>query len=222
MGAPIGNQNARKYGASIESLRASAKAKAGTTSTSGRIIRGFVENAWKRDFKDNVKEDLKAAGITGTEAEDIAVTLESYIGMDYTSINGGLRKGIVTDRVERIDKYLSVAPVLPEWTPIYRGISVNKDIRDSLVSGAIIQDKGFQSTSISERQAQHFLVMSSNEQSNKGVLFVYDKHSSAVSLNTRYEQEVLIPRDTKFKITDIYHKETDSGFKYKEVHLEQV
>jgi hypothetical protein len=158
-----------------------------------------------------------------------------YSGNNYGPINSGLRKGwsdfdnddvaYYKRQVAELDKAFKVSTLDADVT-LYRATTSRDfgirplDELQSLV-GQKIQDKGFISTSNSDKYIQTGFNTGfmDSEQKSRQVVFVIKapKGSKAIDLTALdvtanpQEQEILLNRNSNFKITKIYEKEVGEG-----------
>lgn len=144
-----------------------------------------------------------------------------YSGSGYSSINSGLRKGSVTGstatHVANLDSAMAKSP-LPQDTLLYRGAGGGKSIEtwSKLQPGDHFQDSGFTSTSVRA---------SSSFASDYGVKLTISapKGYPGLAMDSKLshyasEKEVLLPRNTRFKVTKV-SKTSGGGL---DVHVEIV
>jgi hypothetical protein len=145
--------------------------------------------------------------------------LAQYQGFLYEDINYQLRTGqespyVSKDKIDPLIKNIDLAmnkARLIDSVQVFRGIT--GDIVDQLKPGNIVQDKGFMSTSMLKDVASRFLggigadatrlaIVSINVP--KGYQALSPHFAGKTTQNT--EQELLLKRNTKLKITSITEK----------------
>jgi hypothetical protein len=175
----------------------------------------FTEYArWNpMDGEDDIKNDLlpKYEKWSDSLSEDEIKSLKDYTGAKYEEINKSLRSdGDITDNIKNIDSALNTSEI-PHNLITYRGID-NKELYNAIKSGNlsvgdVLEDKGFVSTSPRFGVSQQFLLKKSIllkikcYAGSKGGYLIPQKLSL-----THNEHEILLPRNSKFKITKIYNK----------------
>ena len=141
-----------------------------------------------------------------SDAEKEAI--KQYTGGDYLQINRELRgirpnSGKYSSTVEALDKMLERSSA-PEATTVYRGVGslAVEQWAAKLKKGEIIDDPGFVSTSKSEGVAKRFA-----QQATKNMLLKINvpkganvSNISDLSDAPTNEQEVLLPRNSAFKV----------------------
>jgi hypothetical protein len=141
---------------------------------------------------------------------DEAKALASYVGPDYAFINAysrnpnsGPDKEHYEKMAVKIDSLITKQPPLKGEEIVYRGMNPPKDLAKQLVKGAIIEDKGFMSTTIDQNVAKNFGSTTMTIRVPKGAQMVkvqdYIKGTTADN-----ERESILPRGTKLKITNVH------------------
>ena len=129
-----------------------------------------------------------------------------YQGNGFIPMNGYLRRGehesqAVKDRIADLDTAMSGAAKLQEPIVVHRGLS---RVPEGLKAGAVFQDKGYVSTTTDEWKAKEFM-----EEADVPVVMRIKVPKGKAVLSMSYatkdpsfgdEQEVLLPRGSKFKV----------------------
>lgn len=175
------------------------------------------------DFKE-VKDDLKLRMEYNSnkifdklKMQDLDV-IESYVHNDYELYNQYLANPDFQDidedsikNIEKIEKIISKSK-MENNIKVYRGTQksfiANKDIGDNIDDGI------FLSTSINKEQAEHFAKLTNDSvlyeiNVPKGSKALYIGNNLDDSEEDGYEQELLLSKNTKMKITDKY--KNDNG-----------
>lgn len=134
-------------------------------------------------------------------------TLKNYSMTGYQSINDSLREGKTPDyRVTTIDAALERGR-LKEQT-VYRGVKLDPETRAVFERsiGTVISDPAFVSTSRDKHQAESFLGVIGTERNVLMEIKVPNGAKGAYMApisEIRSEEEVLLPRNTLLRVTDV-------------------
>ena len=138
-----------------------------------------------------------------------AKALADYVGPEYAFINAYSRnpKGPDVEKYEAkaklVDSLISKQPGLKGEEIVYRGMNPPKDLAKQLVKGAIIEDKGFMSTTIDRDIAKNFGSTTITIRVPKGAKMVkVQDYVAGTTANN--EKESILPRGTKLKITNVH------------------
>jgi len=132
--------------------------------------------------------------------------LSTYTGSAYREINGGLRKDSLDpfhkSTVRELDAAMAQS-ALPENTILYRGMEMNSHLRDNIKPGSTFNDPGYTSTSFDQSNSDSF-----SGGDNSAVMRIKaqkgQKGLAVQSISTYpHEREVLLPRGTNYKITNV-------------------
>lgn len=185
-------------------------------SVAATAYRTFATNKKAKRWADKAFKEWKE-GLSDAEQE----ALWRYQGSVYDRINGTLRSGKrATGRLKEVidlgDSAIAKG-IVRENVTVYRGFS-NPDIVKNWtrLEGKIITDKGFTSTSLYKDTAEYF------RRQSKGVLAEIRVPEGARgawigALGDASEGEFLLPRGSKFKVTETFTKN-----KVKNVVLELI
>jgi hypothetical protein len=143
--------------------------------------------------------------VTAQEAKALA----DYVGPEYAFINAysrnasGPDKDYYESKAKLVDSLIAKQPGLKGEEIVYRGLNPPKDLANQLVKGAIIEDKGFMSTTIDRDVAKNFGSTTLTIRVPKGAkaVMVQKYVSGTTAVN---EREMLLPRGTKLKITNVH------------------
>jgi hypothetical protein len=143
--------------------------------------------------------------VTSGEAKALA----DYVGPEYAFINAYSRNASGPDKehyeqkAKLIDSLIAKQPPLKGEEIVYRGMNPPKDLAKQLVKGAIIEDKGFMSTTVDREIAKNFGSTTITIRVPKGarMVKVQDYVSGTTAEN---ERESILPRGTKLKITNVH------------------
>lgn len=152
------------------------------------------------DFKWNKKVLLSLLDVYDiSEVEEIFDAMRIWSTNQYGRFNNSLRAGKTPKTTKWIDMYMHHGPKVGGGT-VYRG--VDGEFFRSLKKGSTITDKGVSAASTDRGIAEYF----ATRKSKGGVMEIAGAAGLAVT-NFIYggtdEEEVLFPRNTKFKILDI-------------------
>ncbi len=148
------------------------------------------------------------ANITAEERQAVA----DYVGPDYAFINSYSRfpnsgnkqdAAFYEGKAKKLDSAIAKTPALKGEEIVYRGMNPPKDLAAQLVKGAVIEDKGFVSTTIDSNVAKNFGSTTMTIRVPKGahMLKVQDYIAGTTADN---ERESILPRGTKIKITNVH------------------
>lgn len=133
---------------------------------------------------------------------------ETYTGGDYQDINGGLRSGKVPAKYKKTVEHLDSAidqSRLPENTTLYRGMNMTPAMRERMRPGATFSDAAYTSTSINPRVPDSF----ARGDGKTMMRIKAPKGTKGMAVNNVSnfdgEHEVLLPRNTGYRITNVYH-----------------
>ena len=118
--------------------------------------------------------------------------VDRYIKSTYIPINQDLRDGKEVD-TEILDSCFTETS--RDWV-VYRGL--NGESISSRELGSVEEDKGFVSTSISAATASNFSRMTSY---GLNIARIRIPKGSKICVGSLGEQEIILPRNTKFKLT---------------------
>jgi hypothetical protein len=145
----------------------------------------------------------------GTITADERQALADYVGPEYAFINAysrnpsGPEKDYYEAKAKKVDSLIAKQVPLKGEEIVYRGMNPPKELAKQLVKGAIIEDKGFMSTTIDRDVAKNFGSTTMTIRVPKGYQAVkiqdYIKGTTADN-----ERELLLPRGTKLKITNVH------------------
>lgn len=179
-----------------------------------KVVVGATKPGVKFQNLDGVKSASGTAfrnqgPITGLERE----AMYTYVGAGYRDINGklrglesfgGLPDNIITNYIKSIDGLMQKS-YIAENIQVYRGFKPMPGVNMDDLIGFTIQDKAFTSTTISKNVALNFA-----RESPSSVIFKIKvpKNTNGIVMNKRLpdslngvEEEVLLPRNAKFRIT---------------------
>ncbi len=149
-----------------------------------------IKNLTKKE-RDSV-EDYSDAGYTGINnilRGNVEILKENYTEQEIEFYKKDIKQ--IDSAIKKVGKYEKPITVL-------RGVSAKRFDLDKLKAGSEMVLDGFQSTSISEDAAENF---------SKGGLILRIKTSEGLFLNGaaqwKTEQEILLPRDRKYKIINV-------------------
>lgn len=134
----------------------------------------------------------------------VTMFLRGYAGTDYEEINGFLRKGklkrySVDNNINHIDKGINEAPRVPENITVFR--YAGKKFLKSLVPGTVFEDKGYVSTSIDRSRTDGQGIQIRVPKGSKAMYMPgIHKKSGGVNPLFQLEQELLLPRNSKFNV----------------------
>jgi hypothetical protein len=190
----------------------------------------FENDAEITDFLRKIENQQRDAGYGEDKNTNRGGAVSFYIENGHIDINDQLRepsqteKGYVTDKIEKIDRAINDAPPLKDPVLAYRGIA-NKGVMGSvffnkLKVGDTFQDLGYVSTTLNPRISAKFAGNLGNTRlpvENQGMVlqFHLPKGTKGLFLNPFIkgrgweEFEFLLPRGSKFKVTQIRGKIID-------------
>jgi len=148
---------------------------------------------------------------------------KQYQNSSY-NLNTHLRNGTIGQSVDHqtqaahLDAAMKKSP-LPSDMELYRGIpgEVATKIAEQGV-GAVFQDKGFVSTSKSKAKAKGFGNSTVTIQTKKGQLGL-DMNQRIGPTGLSSEQEILLPRGTKFRVTKVEKRTKGEYYAKNNMHL---
>ena len=173
-----------------------------------------------RVYTDKELEELKNEGknsIILTDEEKN--TIKNYTGFDATKINKSLRLGNISNDIQKkiniLDNIFKKSIPLKEDVTVYRGTIIqsisgfenSKNVTHEEIinlAESIITDKAFVSTSKikAETQGRNIIMNIHLLKDFKGALeienYATDKY--------KYQKEILIKRNTKFKVNNVVYK----------------
>jgi hypothetical protein len=161
---------------------------------SGEKDRKALADAIQGEYSDAGIKKFKKLANDPPYWEDI-MAVNNYTSSEYAPINAHLRRGedIGTDQALTIKRTDEALKAMPKFNgTVYRGTKLSQEMLDRYKVGETITEKAYVSTSRSKDQA-----FPGNAR------FVIQSRSGAdVSASSNYEkeQEVLIPRNSKFKV----------------------
>lgn len=159
-----------------------------------------------------VPQQARAVKQVGGVSEKEVKAFENYV--NNNDINSDLRHGLDNDDIKGIDSLLK--PSSKKMT-LYRGVNImwgNNDTYSYEYAevGDILADKGFLSTSKSQKEALEFTaygeeptILKINVPKGTKILDInqaYKKYSKNTNVHEK-EQEVVLPRDSKLKVTKV-------------------
>lgn len=164
-------------------------------------------------------------------------SISSYAKLEYSDINSALRKGkgkIVDSEFENKANIKNVAAIdsamkkvsLKDNTVVYRGAANKRNQKFNI--GQTFVDPGFSSTSLSSTSAEGFLGDGDNVPYvmkitvPKGTNAVMPGLNTGASKSTAHESEILLPRNTKYKINNITTKQDSLGYDYIAMDVEVI
>jgi hypothetical protein len=201
-GSCISNAKSCRIGLSADQKALAVKAKktmqggGGDASDPGEEDRNELAEAFLYRYKAAQIKKFKKLANDPPYWEDVMI-LNGYTSDDYRPINKHLREGSKIDpdlkiAIKRADVALKAMPKF-EGT-VYRGADLSQDLIDRYKVGETIAERAYVSTSRSKKQAFEGNVR----------FVIQSKNGVDVSDLSEFkkEQEVLIPRDSKFKVLD--------------------
>jgi hypothetical protein len=178
----------------------------------------------RRTIQAEIELQQVAQGFNSSSNPEYASSVSIYQEKYGTVINEALRDPLIsTGQVEKqisdLDKVLDSAPPLKEQIIAYRGINgLGLEFFESLKVGDVFQDKGYVSTTLNPKTAGTFANsdLSSYAQGMvlqfhlpKGTKGLFPTPFLGIGTLSFSELEFLLPRDTKFKVTQIRGKIMD-------------
>lgn len=149
----------------------------------------------------------------GKYTREEQMALRDYAGAEFAFMNtysrnpGGPGAEYYERKSRNLDKMIDKQAPLKGEEIVYRGLRPSKDMEKALVKDAILEDKGFMSTSKDREVAKNFgnYVMAIRVPKGTKALQVEDYIHTVAAKN---EKELLLGRGTKLKIT---HVRQESG-----------
>lgn len=136
----------------------------------------------------------------------IGAALVDYTGIAYGAINNKARHGDLSDtRIAAIDRAFTDAPPLAHETTLYRGVDAGAlGLDPEKMTGAVVKDDGFVSTSTDLRIAKDFASIHRDLYKPAVYLEIHvpqgAKALDVAGLSGQHEDEVLLPRGGTFRI----------------------
>lgn len=181
----------------------------------------FFEDISNRAYTDKELEELKSedkSSIILTEKEKNVI--KNYTGFDATKINKAIRLNNITsdiqNKIDIIDSVIQKAEPLLNEINVYRGTIIqslkgfenNKNVDQSIILGLknqIISDRAFVSTSKikAEDQGRNIIMSIKLPKGYKGAIEIKDYATEKY----KYQDEVLLKRNTKFFVNNIIYKD---------------
>lgn len=166
----------------------------------GNVVGSDFHDAYSKEHA-----DYRWSKMTKEQQE----ALGRYQQSEYRNINYSARGGYDNDYIEPLDTLLRDAPGVPQGTVLYRGFR-HHDLANSAedMIGETFTEKGFMSTTVNSHTASQWLDSKDDTdglvalrlhttKSTDGLyMSIYDKVAQTIA----YEYEVLLPRNTTFKI----------------------
>jgi hypothetical protein len=175
-------------------------------------------------YFENMLKSQREEGFTEEKYPEFLRAIKEYESALGYSLNDALRDPQVSeksfeDTIKSLDKAIETAPPLREEVIAYRGIKGNGlNFFETLKVGDVFEDKGYVSTTIDAGVAQQFGTSGSMYQGlamrmklpagSKGIFPTGYKQHTEASWDSG-ESELLLPRDSKFKVTAIRGKVWD-------------
>lgn len=160
------------------------------------------------------QEEPPSQGVTAEEKK----ALQDYVGPEFAFINAYSRqpsggnaadKEMYLKKAALIDKAFEHTPPLKGEEIVYRGFNPPKAMMEQLVKGAVIEDRGFMSTTIDRNVAKNFGSTVMTIRVPKGAKAInIREHIQGTTAD--HEKEMLLPRGTKLQITHV--KQEAGGF----------
>lgn len=145
--------------------------------------------------------------------------LELYLSSEYKLINEALRDPLIStqgieEEILDLDDVINSAPRLESPLLAYRGVNDSAEFFTNLKVGDVFEDKGFVSTTLDPDIANSFSANSFYGkvlQFNlpKGTKGLFPEYFLGDEVFSWGEREFLLPRDSKFKVTQIRGKIID-------------
>lgn len=175
-----------------------------------QVYRQIPETEYKLRLEEGDLNPLKKY-VEEIKVDENGNTLEKPI-LPYKIINSALRENNQDPKIrEQIASLDSALALLPNIEGIvYRGARVTKEEAKSILSGKLktYESKSYTSTSSDFFDATEFLrgYFSTNETNIPTLMIIKTKNGKTVSMGTVFEreEEILIPRDAKFRIAKAY------------------
>lgn len=180
----------------------------------------FFEGISHRAYSDKELKELKSEdknSIILTEKEKNVI--KDYTGFDATKINKAIRLNNITSdiqsKIDILDSVIQKAEPLLSEINVYRGTIIqslkgfenNKSVDQSVILGLknqIISDRAFVSTSKikAEDQGRNIIMSIKLPKGYKGAIEIKDYATEKY----KYQDEVLLKRNTKFFVNNIIYK----------------
>lgn len=161
-----------------------------------------------------------------TLTEDELYYVSEYTGTGYWPLNSALRQGREADEdsVNNLDSFLKDAPKFIGET--YRGLSFNSpdgyaSYKNDLTDDSIIADLAYGSTSVKENFVDGFIKYSGSYRIKLVVSGKSGVYLNGLS-NHEEEEEVLFPRETKFRVRQVEEVNMTGGVKHLTAYLEEI
>lgn len=164
-------------------------------------------------------------------------SISNYANLSYTDINSALRRGkgnIVESEFENKSNIKEVSSLdsamkkisLKDNTVVYRGAANKRNQKFEI--GQTFSDPGYSSTSLSNSSAEAFLGDGDNTPYvmkitvPKGTNAIIPGLNKGASKSTAHEVEIVLPRNTKYKINKISTKQDSLGYDYIAMDVEVI
>ena len=162
-------------------------------------------------------EDVWKAYESQRISYDEVMALSSYVSYDdpiYPEINEYLRTGKadllyyftnvdeLKISISQMDSGIKKLAILPANLLSFRGVNFKFRNDKCYKKGEIFNDPGFGSTSVNHSVAESFSGAIADNIKSSGVLYLYSNDRHPGILINSLEEEVLLPRNLKFKIMD--------------------
>jgi len=195
-----------------------------------RIIHTPLDEEWKKFADDSRAFESKVTD------ELLRKELQDYTGAHFVPIRDYLNgvnletneplnltpeeEADLKSRVTRLDEAISLAEKPSQPRKLYRGISVNEshgDIEDWISKnypvGETVEQKSYMSSSMNPHQAVYFGETTTGTQPEREIVFEFLTKEGAplgdeTSMLGLREQEVILPRNSKFKVAAV-HRNSD-------------
>ncbi len=196
------------------------------------MMGNFEDDTEIKDFLSTIENQQREAGYGEDRNTNRGNAVAFYRGSGHTDINDQLRdssvpeKSFVTDKIDKIDKAINDAPPLKDPVIAYRGIA-NQGVMGSfffnkLKVGDTFQDLGFVSTTLNPKIAATFagqkeIVYGKTPVEKQGMILQFHLPKGTKGLfpnpfikgDPWAEYEFILPRGSKFKVTQIRGKIID-------------
>jgi hypothetical protein len=174
---------------------------------------GYMDYASMDDSASTAKAKKLSNAHTKALSNEQKTSVTTYTGSDYSKINRGLRSDNPSPEYEAVTAHMDNAinqSELPENTVLYRGMYVDDKLAKKIKPGKTITDKAYWSTSLSHPVADGF----TNEANGAVMRIKAPKGQRGLAVesisNFPQEKEILLPRNTKYKITSVF-QDPDTG-----------